>query len=305
MFFIGNDCKKVDKIIKQIALNNRIPVNDKNSQKIENRRKELHKMISAILFKAARNNDYPVIKKIVESNFIRADLVYDERHLDIVRYSLVEDNDELFKVLFYKYYRYIQCYFNDSPTLLTITINNKNFDLMEIFLINESLYRNLDQKDIFLCFYLAVQENLENIIEIILKNETLESKITGEDLRKLFAYFISHKQYGKLKLLLNYDLLISKFTDKYLHSVVMLALFNKNIEALTIIMENSIFIKFIMRNKQLLDDIIKFAYSNNDAKILSIILHYKKKLDSMFSNKDPLDTKNDIPDENITVEDSI
>ena len=305
MFFIGSKARKVDKIIKQISLINRIQIDNKNSCKIKLRKRQLHSAISEILFNAVKKRNYFIIDKILKSNFIRSDMVYDERHLDIVQYSLIENDNELFKILLNRYYKYIKCYFENVPSFFILIMNRRNFELMEIFLTDERLYKKLEKENICVCFYLAIQENLTILIQIILNNKLLESKLDGKDIQSVLIYSISHNQYDKVKRILKYDLLISKFSDEYMQNIIALILLNKDIEALGIIMDNDRFVRFVMKNKHILDNITIFAYSNNDIKVLSIILHNKKKIESLFSNRKCIENQVDEYSENIMIEDSI
>lgn len=305
MFFIGSKARKVDKIIKQISLINRMRVDNKNSCKIELSKRQLHSTISDILFKAVKKRDYLVIDKILKSNFVRSDMVYDERHLDIVQYSLIEDDNELFKILLNKYYKYIKCYFENISSFFILIMNRKNFELIEIFLINEKLYEKLEKENICVCFYLAIQENLDILIQIILDNKILESKLNAKDIQSVLIYSISHNQYDKIRRILKYDLLISKFSDENMQNIIALILLNKDVEVLDIIMDNKTFVDFTMKNKQILDNITIFAYSNNDIKVLSIILYNKKKIESLSSNIEYIENETEEFWENIIVEDSI
>ncbi len=302
MFFICSKTKKVDKIIKRIYLIDNMQLTSKNSYKIEFERRQLHFKISEFLFEAVKKRNFAIIDKILKSNVVRSDMVYDERHLDIVQYSLMENDNKMFKILLNKYYRYIECYFENTASFFILVMNKRNFELMELFLTNEKLYKRLEKENICVCFYLAVQENLDTFIQIILGNEFLESKLDGKDIQSVLIYVISHNQYDKVKQILKYNSLISKISDEYIQNIIALILLNKDVKALDIIMDNEEFVRFIMKNKHILDNVVIFAYSNNSIKTLSVILQNKKKTESVACDKNLVENKSD---KNAMIEDSI
>ncbi len=303
MLFINNKLHQVDKIAKKIEALSKKKVDEKDSYKIEMENRRLHMMISKILFASAKEHNYNVISRIVRNNYIRADMVFDERHLDIVQYSLLESDNELFKFLYYKQYKYISSYFNNIPSFFVLLMNKKNFELIELFLTEERFFSEIRKESICICFYLAVQEAKRKIIDIILSNKTLEVEIEGKDIQSIIIYSISHKQYDRLAEVFSHEILTNKLSDEYVQNILALILLNKDIDSLDIVIDSEVFLRFILSRKQILNNIAVFAYSNEDIQVLNTILKNKKRIEEE-SSKNEEEFKEKFK-KNVMIEDSL
>ena len=306
MFFLND---KIDKIIKQIEKLSKTVVDGDEAYKIELKTRKLHLEISEILFSEAQKHNYDTVAKIIRNNFVRADMVFNEKHLNIVQYSLFESDNELFKFLYYKNYKYINSYFNDIPSFFILLMNKRNFELLELFLSEEKLFSQLRKENICICFYLAIQENKDNLLELILSNKLLIEEIDGKDIQSIIIYAISHNQHEKLFKLFSFENLISKLEKEYIQNILALILLNKDIKSLDIVIDNDAFIKFIVSKKEILNNMAIFAYSNEDIKVLNAILKQKKKVEESLIDSTPenktVKIKDDKFKKNAMIEDSL
>ena len=306
MFFLND---KIDKIIKQIEKLSKAVVDGDEAYKIELKTRKLHLEISEILFSEAQKHNYDTVAKIIRNNFVRADMVFNEKHLNIVQYSLFESDNELFKFLYYKNYKYINSYFNDIPSFFILLMNKRNFELLELFLSEEKLFSQLRKENICICFYLAIQENKDNLLELILSNKLLIEEIDGKDIQSIIIYAISHNQHEKLLKLFSFENLISKLEKEYIQNILALILLNKDIKSLDIVIDNDAFIKFIVSKKEILNNMAIFAYSNEDIKVLNAILKQKKKVEESLIDSTPenktIKIKDDKFKKNAMIEDSL
>ena len=276
--FFRSDCGKVKVLVRKIRDINKIIQTPYNSDKIEIKTKEYYKTLSDILFKALKNRNYKVMELVIKSNFVAADMVFNSKGLNMVQYSILESDNELFKILYYKYYKYIASYFNSTPSYFIFLLNKKNYDLIKIFLTENVLYNKLEKANISVCFYSAIQNDVDFLIDLILGNPTLESQLDGKDIQSLLIYSISHEQCDKLKKVFFYDILVDKCSNEHLQNLVALSLINKNIEALSVMMDNEKILNFILSDRNVFTNISLFAYSSNNLKLMSLIVKNKDKL---------------------------
>ncbi len=277
---------KLNKIIKDISLLSKIRPNNKNAFKLKTKTEELHKIISDILFKAVKKGNYDIIKRIITSDSIRAELVYDENGLNIVQHSIINNNSELFKALFYNYYDDIRCYFLDVPQLFLLILNRKNYELIKIFLHEKKLYEKLAKGNISLLIYSLVQENKDSLIDIVLQNEYIDKEIDGKCIQSILIYLISNRQNSKFQKLCSNEKLFSKCDEEHIRNLIALSIMKKNVEALEIMVDNIKFLNIILNDKQILENVVLFTYINKNIKVLSIIFkHRAKDTSEIFKNK--------------------
>lgn len=305
MFFLNRKLHQVDKLTKQIEKLSKVKVDGDDAFKIELKNRKLHLTVSEILFSEAKKHHYNVVGRIIRNNYVRADMVFNEKHLDIVQYSLFESDNELFKFLYFKNYKYISSYFNNIPSFFILLMNKRNFELLELFLSEEKLYSELRRENICICFYLAIQENKDSLIRLILSNSILENELDGKDVQSIIIYSISHKQYDKLEKIFLYETLIEKLSHEYIQNILALILLNKDINSLDIVIDSEVFLKFIVSHKLVLNNIAIFAYSHEDIKALNSILRQKKKVEESLKDGDDNEQPKEKFKKNAMIEDSL
>lgn len=271
---------KLNKIIKDISSLSKIHLDNQNAFKIKARTETLHKAISDILFKAIKKENYEIIKQIITNDNIKAELVHDENGLNIVQYSLVNSNNELFKALYFNYYKDINCYFSDASQLFLLTLNRKNYELIKLFLSEEKLYKKLTKENISILIYSLVQENKDMLLNLVLENEYMDEEIDGRSIQSILIYLITNNQNDKFQKIFLNEKLFSKCNEDHIRNLVALSIMNKNVKALEIMIDNTKTLSVILHNNQILENVVLFTYVNKNIKILSTIFKYRAELTS-------------------------
>ena len=273
---------KLNKIIKDISSLSRIRQNNQNAFKLKTKTEELHKAISEILFKAIKKENYEIIKQIITNNDIKAELVRDENGLNIVQYSVVNSNNQLFRTLYFKYYKDINCYFSDASQLFLLTLNRKNYELIKLFLSEEKLYKKLTKENISILIYSLVQQNKDMLLNLVLENEYMDEEIDGRSIQSILIYLISNEQNSKFQKIFSNEKLFSKCNEDHIRNLVALSIMNKNIKALEIMIDNTKILNIILHNNQILENVVLFTYINKNIKILSTIFKHRAELNSQI-----------------------
>ncbi|MDD2840235.1 MAG: hypothetical protein PHY80_03880 [Rickettsiales bacterium] len=273
---------KLNKTIKDISSLNKIHQNNQNAFKLKTGIEELHKTVSDILFKAIKKENYNIIKQIITNSDIRAELVRDENGLNIIQYSVVNSNNELFKALYYNYYEDIRCYFSDIPQLFLLILNRKNYELMKLFLFEKKLYEKLTKENISLLVYSLVQENKDALLDIVLQNDYIDEEIDGKCIQSILIYLISNEQNGKFQKICLNEKLFSKCKEEHIRNLIALSIMNKNIKALEIMVDNLNFLNIILHDNQILENVVLFTYINKNIKVLSTIFRHRTETTSQI-----------------------
>ena len=262
---------KLNSIIKEIEKISHIKRVDGNSFEVKTKNEELHKKISKILFDAIEKSNYKVIDIILKNNYIQAELVFDKKGLNILQHAVFNENFELFKLLFYKYYKDIECYFRDVPQLFLVILNKKNYDFLSIFLKEPKLYSCLTKENISLLLYFLVRENQSGILKTIIEYDYIDQQIDGRCIQSILIYLISNAKINEFINICKNEKLFNKCEKQHLINLVALALMNKNLKILENMVENLSFLKVIIQNSKILENVILFSKINKDIKILGII----------------------------------
>lgn len=266
---------KLSSIIRDVEKLSHIRKVDENSFEVKTKNEELHKKLSKILFDAIEKSNYKVIDLILKNNYIRAELVFDKKGFNILQHAVFNENFELFKLLFYKYYKDIECYFRDIPQLFLVVLNKKNYDFLSIFLKEPRLYSYLTKENISLLLYFLVRENQGGILKTIIEYDYIDQQIDGRCIQSILIYLVSNAKTDEFINICKNEKLFNKCEEQHLINLVALALMNKNLKILETMVENSSFLQVIMQNSKILENVVLFSKINKDIKILAIIFKHR------------------------------
>jgi len=273
--FLEGKIIRIKRVLNKIVKINQMPLKPKQDdirdEKIENKLRKLHLIVSNMLFEAIKKKDYKILDVIVKDDYVRADLILDENGMNIVQYAIAKNDNELFKVMFLKYYKFIKCYFDNAPSLFTFIINKKNFDLIEFFITNKILFSKLRKENISLCLYLLIKVGNDKLLNLLFTNKDVQEMLDGRDIQSILIYFISNNNIEKIKKICEYKVIIGKCNDTYLKNVIALAIMGNNIKMMEILINNCDVLRVILSDIDVLKNVVLFAYNNNDLGILSTI----------------------------------
>lgn len=266
---------KLNSIIKEIEKLSHIRRVDGNSFEVKTKNEDLHRKISKILFDAIEKSNYKIIDLILKNNYIQAELIFDKRGFNILQHAVFNENLELFKLLFYKYYKDIECYFRDVPQLFLVILNKKNYDFLSIFLKESKLYSYLTKENISLLLYFLIRENQTGILKTIIEYEYIDEQVDGRCIQSILIYLVSNAKTNEFINVCQNKKLFDKCEKQHLINLIALALMNKNLKILETMVENSLFLQVILQNSKILENVILFSKINKDIKILAIIFKHR------------------------------
>lgn len=266
---------KLSSIIRDVEKLSHIKKVGEISFEIKTKNEDLHRKISKILFDAIEKSNYKIIDLILKNNYIQAELIFDKRGFNILQYAVFNENLELFKLLFYKYYKDIECYFRDVPQLFLVILNKKNYDFLSIFLKESKLYSYLTKENISLLLYFLIRENQTGILKTIIEYDYIDEQVDGRCIQSILIYLVSNAKTNEFINVCQNKKLFDKCEKQHLINLVALALMNKNLKILETMVENSSFLQVIIQNSKILENVILFSKINKDIKILAIIFKHK------------------------------
>lgn len=266
---------KLSSIIRDVEKLSHIKKVGEISFEIKTKNEDLHRKISKILFDAIEKSNYKIIDLILKNNYIQAELIFDKRGFNILQYAVFNENLELFKLLFYKYYKDIECYFRDVPQLFLVILNKKNYDFLSIFLKESKLYSYLTKENISLLLYFLIRENQTGILKTIIEYDYIDEQVDGRCIQSILIYLVSNAKTNEFINVCQNKKLFDKCEKQHLINLIALALMNKNLKILETMVENSSFLQVIMQNSKILENVILFSKINKDIKILAIIFKHR------------------------------
>lgn len=266
---------KLNSIIKEIEKLSRMRKVDGNSFEIKTKNESLHQKLSKILFDSVKKSNYKIFDIILKNNYIQAELVFDEKGFNILQHAVFNEDFELFKLLFYRYYKDIECYFRDVPQLFLVVLNKKNYDFLSIFLKESKLYSYLTKENISLLLYFLIRENQTGILKTIIEYNYIDEQVDGRCIQSILIYLVSNAKTDEFINVCQNKKLFDKCEQQHLINLVALALMNKNLKILETMVENSSFLQVIMQNSKILENVVLFSKINKDIKILAIIFKHR------------------------------
>ncbi|MDD2840234.1 MAG: hypothetical protein PHY80_03875 [Rickettsiales bacterium] len=229
---------------------------------------ELHKKLSKILFKAAKDDEKEVITTILSSPYIYKEDLIDENGYNLVEYGLFSSNNELFYFL-YNLNNLTDYYFKNIPELFTIVFKKENFELVEFFLKN--FEKSLRKENIIECLFKAIKNKQKNIIELIINN--FSNFLDSRNIQPSILYSISYNKLDDLKLMFSYPKLIKKFCDKDIENIFLLSILNENEKSIEIMLSNQYFNEALTRlDDNLVKNIVKLANDKNNLVIIQYLV---------------------------------
>lgn len=248
------------------------PSKKRNMADIREESRSIYLKLSKKLFKAADSGDFDTVGKILSSDFISKKELVDENGYNIVEYSLFNEDNKLFKLLFEKFYKPTASYFINIPALFTIILNRKNFELIEYFLRDSDLGEPLKKENITNCLFAVLQADRKDLLDLIVKN--FGDFLDVRNIEASMIYSIAHGQENEIKTLLSYPVMVAKFSPENVEKMIAFSIMNKNLKAIEIMVENPHFMDMIEKaDENMLKSIVDIAYNRGSVTIINSLMN--------------------------------
>jgi hypothetical protein len=184
---------------------------------------------------------------------------------NIVEYSLINSDNELFKFLYFNCRTEITTYLSYTDKLFIIIMNKKNFVLIDFFIKNNDISCGIDNKSISNLFFIAITENQREIADYVV--EKFSDLLDTKNIEATMIYCIGNDYHENFKNIFSYPKLIETFQIRNIEKIVVYALISQNKSALMTMINDNYFLEVIKTNKNVLQKITNFV---NEPEILKL-----------------------------------